>query len=309
MKHVAYTHNGRVFVKDKATQANTWLTDVLGNFMEFSLDLGGQGKTPMPLRVARFDFYRGSCSAWVCMVDIYNIAGLIVRQGKPSLWVQTRLHAWQRKCREHGLHEAAVRLSSTGSDTADGAGSIPRVLPWIGASSMAVVLLLATMACSRPHLGGLKPPENGKALHILHNLVALAAVTTIRLRLDCCVGVLFSCMGNFAVFSSGLLVTLEVKDRHLDLGPLWQAMHGPGCPKPARQTLYKVLQLLANGDEPIKAPTTMNDEYIPRTLCCTCCAQNTLAFYPTIPLAIRVQCCAAYGCACLCGNGCPIVDM
>ena len=266
MKYVAYTHSGRVFIKEKATQADTWLSDMQGNLLEFTLDLAGQSRAPLLLRVAKFDFHHGSCAVWVCMVDIYNMAGLTVRQGKASLWVQTRLHAWQRKCAEHGLHETAVRLSSTGSDTADGAGSSPRVLPWIGASSMALVLLLGTMACSMPHLGGLKPPENGKVRQILHDLVNLAAITTIGLRLDCDVEGLFSCMPTFAVFSRGLLVALEVKDGHLDLSPLWQAIPGSGCSNRVKTSLSKVMQrLLINGNGPTKAPTSMNGEHIPHT--------------------------------------------
>ena len=166
-----------------------------------------------------------------------QLVGLTVRQGKASLWVQTRLRAWQRNGAEHGFHETAVRLSSTGSDTADGAGSSPRVLPWIGASSMALVLLLGTMACSMPSLGGLQRPlENGEVLHILNDLVTLVAITTIGLRLDCNVEGIFSCMPTFAVLSRGLPVALEVKDGHLDLSPLavdsrlWVLQSSEGIP-------------------------------------------------------------------------------
>jgi hypothetical protein len=77
-----------------------------------------------------------------------------------------------------------------------------RVLPWVGCSSFATLLILSSMACSRPHLGGLREDRAG-VKSLLSALVSLANVKSFKIRVDLDVEHVFSMSGTVIALSRG----------------------------------------------------------------------------------------------------------
>lgn len=139
--------------------------------------------------------------------------------GKATLWVQTRLKAWQRKARTFGLGADAIRLSQPmrGESVEGDSG---RVLPWIGGSTMCSRMALASLGCNRPRFGGLLNGENIRAQSVLSRMLALVCKFRMQIRLDTEVRVRFSMPETIAVMSSGIVVELEVEGLLADIRPL-----------------------------------------------------------------------------------------
>ena len=119
---------------------------------------------------------------------------------------------------------------------------------------MGLITILASLGCNMPHLGGIKAADDrSKVQLVLKALVSLAAPTTMDLRLDDEVQVSFSSTPTYALFSTGLVVTLQAEDLWLDISPLTSVMDSSACCKKVKNTLSK---LALDGNKPIQATLT-----------------------------------------------------
>ena len=114
---------------------------------------------------------------------------------------------------------------------------------------MALTLILATLACGKPHLGGLKEPECSKIMPVLRSLLALTIIRCIDIRLDEEAQCIFSCVPKYAVFSTGLVVIPAVKGQLVETSPLAVAATGPGCTRKVKGILS---ELFLNKAEPMQ---------------------------------------------------------
>lgn len=207
LQYVAYYKDGQVIALDQNTQKGVLLDDMLSSLTESRWEF--EAGHLVVFKLAIFDYAQGCTRAWLCLPECYTGACLHSRQGKASLWIQTRLSAWTRLCSRLGLPPTWLRRPVHASKVVGG-NDEGRVLDWIGSSSVGFVAVLVSTSSSKPHLGGLKDGDHAKMLPMLAAACRHADLSSIEIRVDKGVSVAWGFASGMAVMSKGLVVTLPV---------------------------------------------------------------------------------------------------
>ena len=186
-----------------------------------------------PCKASKFDVMFGGCGLWFCAIDMW--AAVAPKwQGKRSEWVNKKIPQWQKLFEKYDFHNKTVRKSAPQKDDVDAGASSDRVLPYHGLSSIGTATALATMACSKPHLGGLANMQQRELCKgVLGHFIATSGLPSFTMRLD--PHTRSYCSSHRPVFvSSGVEVTIPMDGTmNVDFGAWHAACLADGAPKSA----------------------------------------------------------------------------
>ena len=215
---IGYTNGSDSYIWDKATQQKHITPLAFTKFAEF--------RCPLPVlsgqSVVRCAKFKHSCHGihhWFCAVDLCDAMEPNLTW-KRSVWVQKKLKSWNSFLLQARLSPDHIKLSMPQSMMADKDDG--RVLPWIGLSTSALLLVLCRH-CGCPTQKGGSGDERARlcSRDILHNLVDRFLSSSLKLRMLPGVQTYVSHTGSVVLAGGCVEVTLhKLQNGYVDLKEL-----------------------------------------------------------------------------------------
>lgn len=171
------TMEDRLMVLERGLESNkTWsLTDALRQYRS-----GTCRWSYAPVHTAELSFCtvvipRGGCRFFFSAAEVYKQLGLSSYKGSPSKWIYEMAKAWQRHLTAMGFNDWLLH-SPAGEAVNDALNSTTHFLPWIGISTLALVVVYVRLVHPVKQRGGLSAaPQRSHCQGILEGMLTQLA--------------------------------------------------------------------------------------------------------------------------------------